>query len=308
MRKRVVCFLVLPQVQLLDFAGPQQVFVEAMDYGANVDLKYCGLGGGSFLSVGNFPMKDLPVYDSINLTKGDILIIPGSTVDYFLSDELRSQTALFDWVRSAHERGVTVCSICTGAFFLAQTGLLDHLSCTTHWKRTAQLQTLFPKLRVNDNLLYIEDNGIYTSAGVTAGIDLALYLVSKMLGDHVSFKVARELVVYKRRSGVEDQQSIFLRFRNHIHTGVHRVQDYLQESIEQGASLTVLSEIACMSSRNLTRTFKKETGVTVNEFVNIVRVEKLRELVKNPDYTRKQLAHFCGLKSERQVLRLLKSA
>ncbi|MEQ1677368.1 MAG: AraC family transcriptional regulator, partial [Chitinophagaceae bacterium] len=199
------------------------------------------------------------------------------------------------------------CSICTGAFFLAMTGLLDDRKCTTHWKRTGQLQAKYPQIRLMENILFTEDERIYTSAGVTAGIDMALYIVAKLKGDNFSYKVARELVVYVRRQGNEAQQSVFMGYRNHIHSGIHKVQDHIQEHIHQKLSLSQLSDIACMSSRNLTRIFKKETGVSVNEYTTLLRKERIRELLKNPDITRKQMAKQCGLKSERQVIRLMKN-
>jgi transcriptional regulator GlxA family with amidase domain len=140
---------------------------------------------------------------------------------------------------------------------------------------------------------------------VTSGIDLALYIVSRMKDDLFSYKVARELVVYMRRQGHHAQQSVYLLYRNHIHSGIHKVQDYLQENIDKKASLNDLADIACMSTRNLTRIFKKETLISVNEFTNLIRKEKIKELLKNPDISRAQIARECGLKSERQVFRLI---
>lgn len=306
MEKIKIVFLVLPRVHLLDLAGAVQVFQEAIDYGMPCSIEYCTFDGAALQTSGEFSIGKLKDFTSLNLLPGDYLFVPGAEVDYLLSSQMRKEKSLFRWVNEAHEKGVTICSICTGAFFLAQAGLLNGRKCTTHWKRTAQLKSLYPQVQLQEDILFTEDNRIYTSAGVAAGIDLALHVVAKLMGDHISFKVARELVVYVRRSGAEKQESIFMRYRNHIHSGIHRVQDYLQEHIQKGATLPALSEVACMSTRSLTRTFKKETGITVNEYTNLARRERLKELMKNPDYTRKQLARFCGLRSERQVIRLLK--
>lgn len=302
-----IIFLVVPRVHLLDLAGPLQAFQEAMDYSAPIELHYCGLDDEGFDSSSGFPMGQLLDFRKVKFKPGDHLMVPGANVDYLLSDEMRGQRDLIEWINEAYTQGATISSICTGAFLLAQTGLLNGRVCTTHWKRTDQLRSLFPRVRVLDDILFTEDVRLYTSAGVTAGIDLALHIIGKMTDDHVSFKVARELVVYRRRTGPEEQHSIFMRYRNHIHTGIHRVQDYLQEHIERGANIPTLSEVACMSSRSLTRTFKRETGITVNEYVTLVRQERLRELAKSPDMTRKQMAKYCGLRSERQVVRLLKA-
>jgi transcriptional regulator GlxA family with amidase domain len=242
----------------------------------------------------------------VEVSAGDYIFIPGSDVAYLNSEELSSEKALFDWVVAAYDKKVTLCTICTGAFFLASTGLLDGKNCTTHWKRTAELQEKYPRLRVLENILYTEDDRIYTSAGVTSGIDMALFIIGKIKDDYLAYKIARELVVYNRRPGNQTQQSIFLNYRNHIHSCIHRVQDWLQENIDQKVTLEELAEIACMSIRTLTRTFKKETSISVNEYITLIRKERIQELMKNPDMTRAQIARKCGLKSERQVTRIIK--
>jgi transcriptional regulator GlxA family with amidase domain len=190
---------------------------------------------------------------------------------------------------------------------LAQAGLLNGRKCTTHWKRTSELQNTFPAIRLVENILFTEDERIFTSAGVTAGIDMALNILSKLTDDNFSFKIARELVIYVRRQGNESQQSVFMQYRNHIHTGIHNVQEYLQENGNKKTTLNALADIAFMSVRNLTRIFKKETGLSINEYINLIRKERIHELMKNPDITRAQLALQCGLKSERHVCRILKT-
>lgn len=301
---RQIVFLILPQVHLLDLAGSDQVFLEAKEMGVPVELKFCGLNApvsaSSGLSIGN-----LLHFSAINFKPGDYLFIPGFSVDYLLSEKLKEADKLYKWLQYQHQKGIMICSICTGAFLLAQAGLLNGRKCTTHWKRTAQLQKLFPAAQVSENILFTEDSGIYTSAGVTAGIDLALHILSKLCGEEISFRVARELVVYLRREGSSSQHSILLQYRNHIHGGIHRVQDYLSDHIDQKNTLDMLASVACMSSRNLTRVFKKETGISVNHYMTLIRKERLQQLQSNPDISRRQMAASCGLKSERQIMRLL---
>jgi transcriptional regulator GlxA family with amidase domain len=154
----------------------------------------------------------------------------------------------------------------------------------------------------------VEDKGIYTSAGVTAGIDLALHIVSVLKDDNFSFKIARELVVYNRRSGSDAQQSIHLSYRNHIHSGIHKVQDWLQDNLNKALNIIDLAAIANMSDRNFTRIFKKETSLTVHEYITLLRKERLTALLKNPDLSRQQIAQQCGLASERQLSRLIKQS
>lgn len=300
-----IVFLILPEIHLLDMAGPVQVFQEAADYGANVVIDYCSFMDGLQTS-GAMPFGVLKSFQNIKLRSGDYLIIPGASISSIIERGSFYPQPLVHWVQQAYNSGVQLVSICTGAFFLASLGMLNGKKCTTHWKRTAQLKSLFPNVQLTENVLYTEDQGIYTSAGVTAGIDLALHIVKKIGGENIAFKVAHELVVYLRRAGNETQQSVYLQHRNHIHYNIHKVQDYMQDHLDKGASLPVLSDVACMSTRNLTRTFKKETGITINAYLNLVRIEKLKELARNTDFTRRKMAQYCGLKSERQVIRLLK--
>lgn len=304
MKKSRVIFVVLPQVHLLDLSGPVQVFQEANDFGVQLQISFCA-PEKDIVSSSGLPFGQLQSITSLEPSSQDIVVVAGANVNYLQSKEFLQLRVLFDWLSMAYEQGATICSICTGAFALGAAGLLDGRSCTTHWKRTAELHEAYPSAKVIDDQLFTEDNGILTSAGVASGIDLALYLVAQLSDDHTAFKIARELVLYIRRTGNEQQQSVFMKYRNHIHSGIHRVQDYVQSNLEKDTNLPVLSEIACMSSRSLTRTFKRATGITVNEYVTFIRKERLKELMKIPGYTRKQLAQFCGLKSERQVIRLI---
>lgn len=300
-----IVFLILPHMHLLDLAGPDQVFHESIESGADFTIDYCSVDKSSFTS-GNLNIAKLKLFSKIKLNKGDYLFVPGAEVSYLTSPSIPYEKEITKWLKDAYEKGTYICSICTGAFFLARTGLLNGKKCTTHWKRTPELQQLYPAINVVEDILFTEDERIMTSAGVTAGIDMALHILTKMKDDNFSFKVARELVVYIRRQGDDAQNSIFMNYRNHIHTGVHEVQDYVQENISEKLSLNCLAVIANMSSRNLTRIFKKETGITINDFISMIRKENLQKLLPNPDITRKQMANLCGLKSERHVIRLLK--
>ena len=303
MAKTKIVFLILPRIHLLDFAGAVQVFYEAMD---TVTLDYCSIGDNIETS-SEFPLGKLKNFREITFEPGDYLFVPGAEVSFLTSRKMTSQKELFSWVKAAHAKGVNICSVCTGAFFIGLTGLLNGRKCTTHWKHTEQLENKFPSIKLQEDILFAEDDGVFTSAGVTAGIDLALHILSKLTSESFSFKVARELVVYIRRHGGDSQQSVFMKYRNHIHSGIHKAQDYLQDYVHKKTSLDQLAEEACMSTRSLTRTFKKETGITINEYVTLIRKERLTELSKNPDMSRTQMARQCGLKSERQVIRLLKS-
>lgn len=299
-------FLVLPKVHLLDLAGADQVFYEALDYGLDIKVSYCSYGAALQTST-NIGLRDMRHFSEVKVNAGDYVIIPGSETSFLGSPEMAQQQDLFDWIVDCHAKKAILCSICTGAFFLAMAGLLDGRKCTTHWRLTDRLRQMFPKINVIDNILFTEDDRIFTSAGVTSGIDLALHIIAKIKDDQLSYKIARELVVYNRRSGHEAQHSIHLKYRNHIHSGVHKIQDWLQEKIDKKMVLDDLAELACMSTRNMTRVFKKETGITINDYIYLLRKEKIKELLKNPNLSRRDIAQQCGLKSERQVSRILRN-
>lgn len=299
-----IVFLILPQIHLMDLAGPDQVFHEAIDFGANIEVKYCSFSD-NLATTSGIPLGRIQHFSSIEIKSNDILIVPGADVSYIHSKEFRQHNDLLIWIKNLYAQKVTICSVCTGAFVLAYSGILNGKNCTTHWKRTAELQRCFPNLKVIENVLFNEHDNIYTSAGVASGIDLALHIIEKLEGEHLAHKIARELVIYNRRNGNQPQKSELLSYRNHIHSGIHKVQDYLQENLKQKAALPDLAEIATMSERNFTRIFKRETGITVNTYIQILRKERATELLKNPDLSRTQIANLCGLESNRQLSRIL---
>jgi transcriptional regulator GlxA family with amidase domain len=299
-----IIFLVLPHVHLLDLAGPDQVMMEAIDYGADITIKYCSIGTNLKTS-NQLPIGKLIDYRKIKPKAGDYILIPGCETNYLLSPAFAKEKELFNWLKKSFDQKVNICSICTGAYVLGLAGLLDNRKCTTHWKHTTRLREKFTKANVVDNILFAEQDGVYTSAGVTSGIDLAMHIIGKLTNDNMTYKIARELVVYIRRQGSDSQDSIFLNYRNHVHSNIHKLQDWLQTNINKKSTLEDLAQIANMSSRNLTRTFKKETGISINKFVTLIRKDKIKELLKNPDITREQIAKQCGLKSERQIIRII---
>lgn len=298
-------FLVLPHVHILDLAGADQAILEAIDYDADFEIAYCGIGKDIHTTSG-LPFGKIPHYSEIALKKDDFLLIPGASYTYLASEDFLQSKDLFEWIRVQYAKGVNLCSICLGAFVLAETGLLNKKKCTTHFKKTSELQKRFPSVKVQENTLFTDEGNIYTSAGVAAGIDLMLYIIEKLKGSQFAYLVARELVVYNRRSGQDSQESDFFKFRNHIHTGIHKVQDCIVENIHEKHNLCDLAEISNMSERNFTRIFKKETGITVNDFITNIRLVKAKELLKNPDLSKAEIAHKVGLQSEKQLTRILK--
>jgi transcriptional regulator GlxA family with amidase domain len=203
---------------------------------------------------------------------------------------------------------VQLCSVCTGSFILAQAGLLDGKTCTTHWSLVSLMKQLFPKVRVLEDILFTHEGNIYTSAGITSGIDLALHLLEAAHGPLLAHKVAHELVVYFRRSDRHTQQSVYLNYRNHLHRGIHELQDFLIENLDKKSTIDEMAARVNMSTRNLTRLFKMQTGISINHYLTLLRLELAQTLRHSPGITMREIASRCGFANERQLQRILKEA
>lgn len=163
-----------------------------------------------------------------------------------------------------------------------------------------------PDAKVVADILYVKSNNVYTSAGISAGIDLALAILEELKGALFTHKVARGLVVYHRRSGRHKQESIYLDYRNHINPQIHEVQDYLIDNMSKDNDIETLAGLVGMSARNLSRVFKEKTGTTVLEYLTLLRKEFASTMLNNPEYTIEYIASKCGFKSARQLQRILK--
>ena len=300
-----VAFIIPPTVELLDLAGPVQVFTEAKFYGMEIEIEFytfseepistAGLGFGK---VANFK--------TAKLKEGDFIFVPGMDMEYVNSIPFKAEREFFTWLKECSDKKITVCSICNGAFALGHAGLLKDTECTTHWRRVKELQIQFPTAKVVADILFVKSNNVYTSAGISAGIDLALAILEDLKGPLFTHKVARGLVVYHRRSGKHNQQSIYLDYRNHINPQVHEVQDYLIDNLSKENDIETLASLVGMSSRNLSRVFKEKTGSTVLEYLTLLRKEYANTMLNNPEYTIEYIASRCGFKTARQLQRILK--
>ncbi|MCW3078571.1 AraC family transcriptional regulator, partial [Segetibacter sp.] len=241
------------------------------------------------------------------LKEGDYVFVPGMDNNYVNSIPFRAERQFFNWLKECSEKKINVCSICTGAFALGHAGLLKDTECTTHWRRVKELQLQFPSAKVVSDILFIKSNNVYTSAGISAGIDLALAILEDLKGPLFTHKVARGLVVYHRRSGKHNQQSIYLDYRNHINPQVHEVQDFLIDNLSKENNIDDLASLVGMSSRNLSRVFKEKTGSTILEYHTLLRKEYANTMLNNPEYTIEYIASQCGFKTARQLHRILKT-
>ncbi|MBC7948547.1 MAG: DJ-1/PfpI family protein [Chitinophagaceae bacterium] len=300
-----MAFIIPPSVEILDLAGPVQVFTEAKFYGFEVELEFYSYQQ-DIVSTSGLALGRVANYKEASLKEGDYVFMPGMDFSYVDSFSFRAEREFFGWLRGCAENKVTICSICNGAFALGEAGLLKDTECTTHWRRIKELQSRFPTARVISDILFKKSNNVYTSAGISAGIDLSLAILEDLKGPLFTHKVARGLVVYHRRSGKHTQQSIYLDYRNHINPQVHEVQDYLIDNLSKDNDIETLASLVNMSARNLSRIFKEKTGSTILEYLTLLRLEYAKTMLNNPEYTIEYIASRCGFKTARQLQRILK--
>ena len=286
---------------MLDLAGPLQVFESARELGLPYRTRLCATapklrsGQGVWLA----ELEPLPA-----VAAGDLVVVPGVR----FASLPTTDPAIGPWLRAAVAAGAQLCSVCTGAFVLAQAGLLRGRQCTTHWERIEALQAAEPSAQVLTNRLFVIDGPIVSSAGIASGIDTALALIERRHGPLAAAAIARELVVYMRRDGAQPQQSIYVDYRTHLHPGVHRVQDALVARPERSATIEELAALAGMSPRHLTRVFRQATGISIKEFATRLRLELARGLLHDPRLTVDEVAARCGFQSARQLRRLWQTA
>lgn len=301
-----IAFIVPPSVEILDLAGPAQVFTEAKFYGFEAELEFYSYRD-EIVSTSGLSFGEVKNYKEAELKDGDYLFIPGMDFNYVNSIAFKAEHEFFNWIKELADKHVFICSVCNGAFALGHAGLLKDTECTTHWRRIEELQKQFPSAKAITDILFKKSNNVYTSAGISAGIDLSLAILEELKGALFSHKVARGLVVYHRRSQSHTQQSIYLDYRNHINPNVHVVQDYLIEHLSDENSIEHLASLVAMSPRNLSRVFKEKTGTTILEYLTLLRLELAKTMLNNPEFTIEYIASKCGFKTPRQLQRILKA-
>lgn len=305
LEERTICFLLLPKVHLMDLSGPAQVFYEAGKVGPfSYKVQYCSTFP-SVTSEQGLVLSELKRPGEVQLTKGDYIILPGFDFNSFVAGELtKSIQAVRGWLSDQLNKGVSIASICSGSLALAEAGILTGRKCTSHWKCIDFIRKNYPHALVQIDQLYVNDRNVFTSAGMTSGIDMALSILELHHGPILPAKVAREMVVYMRRNSMDTQQTIYLDYRTHFNPAIHLVQDYIISNPGKNPSLEELAAVGHISVRNLTRAFKKATGHTIIEFKNAVKMELARNLVQNSEYTMDKIASLCGFKSARHFRRI----
>ena len=296
-----VLFYIPAGVHLLDLAGMVQVFYEARQFGKSFEILFISEMEQQESAV-NLYMTHLIHPDSITIIDSDIVVVPGFNIDLFNASDF---TLLITFLKMADKQQATICSVCTAAFALARAGILNQKECTTHWRYTELLQAKFPLAQVKKNRLFTKSGNVYTSAGICTGIDLALFIIEERFGAKFAYQLAKELVVYIRRDGLESQESIYLQNRQHINSNIHEVQDWMIHNLDKAFSNEDLAALVHMSPRNLTRLFKSTTGITIGQYLEKLRAEKALQLLRE-DYKLSSIPSMCGLKSIVQLRQIIK--
>jgi len=297
-----VYFYIPKQVTILDLSGVLQVFQEAKNLGFQYQFKFISNQSSIRCSAG-LELSSLTDFSKTNPTKNDIIFISGSSTHQI--GLFNEEPFFYTWLKRANANETTICSVCTGAFLLAKAGLLNNKECTTHWSLVKQLKKDFPLLKTQDNSLFTKSKNIYTSAGVVTGMDLAMFLIEERHGKQVATQVAKGLVVYKRRQATDAQESVYLQNRSHQDEKIHTIQDWIIHNLDKPTTIDFLADMVHVSPRNLTRIFKKQTGVTIAQYRTKLRIEKAKSLLGHSDYKIEHIANLCGYKTSKQLRMVL---
>jgi transcriptional regulator GlxA family with amidase domain len=263
---RLVWIVVFPGFELLDLSGPLCAYNVATElHGAHYAVTVISARGGSVVSNSGVSVGTQPAPCGRHI---DTLVVVGGPANYALESDLETITLINDLAPQAHR----IVSVCTGAFLLAAAGLLDGCRATTHWRYAGTLQTRFPKVRVDADRIFVKDGDIWTSAGITSGIDLTLALIEEDCGTELSKAVARDLVVYHRRPGGQSQFSKILDLEP-ISGRVKDALSFAREHLHEPLPVDRLAEAARVSSRQFARLFRNETGDTPARAVERIRAE-----------------------------------
>jgi transcriptional regulator GlxA family with amidase domain len=306
---RTIEVLTFPAVQLLDVTGPIQVFASANDLVANAGgtspyrVKLVTQGAQGVVSSAGVTLAAGPLSQSSEAL--DTLLVAGGQG----VEAAAANPELVDWLQRRATQARRVASVCTGAFLLAAAGLLDGRRAVTHWKDCARLAQRFPAVRVEPDPIFVCCDGrVWTSAGVTAGIDLALALVEEDLGRAMALAVARFMVVFLKRPGGQAQFSAALALQA-ADDKFGALHDWINRHLNDDLSLSVLADQAGMSERSFSRHYAEATGQTPARAIERLRVEGARRLLSESRTPVKRIAQRCGFGSEetmrRSFLRLL---
>jgi transcriptional regulator GlxA family with amidase domain len=277
---RRIAIVAFPGVTLLDISGPAQVFAELQEIelpAAGYELSYLSTSGGLVPTDVGMMIDTAPIC-GIKPYQVDTLVIPGGPGIW----ALRQDNALMKWITETLPKARRIASVCLGAFVLAWTGSLDGKRAATHWRYCPRLQDAFPKIRVEPDAIFVQDGHVWSSAGVSAGIDLALAMIEEDFGHTIALDIARRLVVFLKRPGGQSQFSTVLAAQaSDVEGRFSALHAWIIENIASELKVETLAERAGMTPRTFARTYVSRTGMTPANGVEALRVETARLLLES---------------------------
>ena len=290
--KRKIGFLLFDQMNTQDLVGPMEAFFSVSAIiPTPYELLFIGERAGIYRSESGLAL--LAEHKLSDISSLDTLIIPGGAG----SRQPAVQQALCPWIEQNKPRVRRIASVCTGAFLLAEAGLLNGLHATTHWRFVGDLAVQYPNIHVHPDELYIDNGDVATSAGITSGIDLTLRLIQNDLGSEVASKVARFLVVHYRRAGDQAQFSEPLRFQQKADTGFSSLSSFVLDNLQRELSVGELAEHCAMSERNFYRKFTRRMGETPARYIETLRLDYARQLLVENSWPLSRISEACGYRS-----------
>ncbi|MER7758479.1 GlxA family transcriptional regulator [Streptomyces sp. NPDC097619] len=288
MAQRTVVVVLFDGVQSLDVTGPVEVFsgADRTGRGPGYRIRTASLDGGPVRTCSG--LRLVPDGSLAEAPAAHTLLVPGG------EGTREPDPRLVDWLREHGPRAPRLVSVCTGSLLLAEAGLLDGRRATSHWLVCEAMARKYPRVTVEADPVYVRDGHVATSAGVTAGIDLALALVEEDLGRDVALEVARHLVVFLHRPGNQAQFSAQLAAQTARREPLREVQRYVSEHPERDLTVAALADRARLSPRQFARAFHAETGVSPGRYVERVRVEHARRLLEDSSEGVAQISRACG--------------
>ncbi len=297
----MIGILVFPDFQLLDAAGPISVFeIAARFAGGPPSIKVLAVTPGPVRSSSGVELLARGLRPSGAIST---LIVAGG--EGVRTAATCQKTLAF--VRAVAKRGVRVASVCSGAYILAEAGLLDGRRATTHWQRTRHFLSAYPKVKLEPDRIFVRDGNIWSSAGISAGIDLALALVAEDFGDEIAQKTARQLVLYNRRGGGQSQFSSLLELKA-PGGRFGALLTWAREHLEAPLTVEDLAEQAGMSSRHFARAFIAETGATPSKAIERLRIEVARQRVQSSSEAIERVAQLTGFRDPERMRRAFSRA
>lgn len=295
-------FVVYPDCVLLDLVGPLQVFSHAQDPATGTNGYTCAvasLDGGAIATNTILPIETLALPDVCPLDLHTLIVVGGDGAYAVMENH-----ALVDQIRSLAQHAERICSVCSGALILGAAGLLDDRRAVTHWEDCRALQDAFPRVQVEMDPIFIQDGNVWTSAGITAGMDMALAVVADDLGRPAALQMARSMVTHMVRSGGQSQFSPVLGRQLLDATGQFEdLHQWIANNLKLPLSVDDLAAQMNMSPRTFARHYTRLMAITPAKAVEAIRTEMAQELLASHDLSMKRIAAQCGFHDEERMRR-----